>query len=71
MTSKPLVPKVLNLHDNQLVFSNKDYQVVAIVYNKSHGRWCQDGTSYSDGIEFGEPQGWDWIENTNEISVPE
>jgi hypothetical protein len=38
MTSKPLVPKVLNLHDNQLVFSNKDYQVVAIVYNKSHGR---------------------------------
>jgi len=37
------------------VFSNRDYQVVAIVYNKSHGRWCHDGTFYTNGIEFGEP----------------
>jgi hypothetical protein len=29
---------ILGLHDNQLVFSNKDYQVVAIVYHTSHGR---------------------------------
>jgi len=52
---------IFNLHGNQLVFNNKDYQVVAIVYNKSHGRWCQVGAFSRDMIDLESPMnGIDW-----------
>jgi hypothetical protein len=61
---------IFNLHGNQVVFSNKDYQVVAIVYNKLHGRWCQDGAFSRGDIDLEYPMSllWAWERDSDENS---
>jgi len=55
---------IFKLHDNQLVFSIKDYQGRPYMHFKAYVMWCHDDVRIEHFFRwdwFREPHEWDWL----------